>query len=82
MRFDWLYRESGRIAELFVWHLGLSVIPVLIGLLLALPLGWIAQRAGLFRSTLLGAAGCSTRFRRWRSLFCCRSFLEPASWIL
>jgi osmoprotectant transport system permease protein len=57
MRFDWLYRESGRIAELFVWHLGLSVAPVVIGLLLALPLGWIAQRAGLFRSTLLGAAG-------------------------
>jgi osmoprotectant transport system permease protein len=57
MRLDWLYRESGRIAELFVWHLGLSVIPVLIGLLLALPLGWIAQRAGLFRATLLGAAG-------------------------
>ncbi|MGV1820316.1 ABC transporter permease [Agrobacterium sp. CG160-95] len=57
MRFDWLYRESGRIFELFIWHLGLSVIPVVIGLLLALPLGWIAQRAGLFRSTLLGVAG-------------------------
>jgi len=57
MRLDWLYRESGRIFELFIWHLGLSVIPVVIGLLLALPLGWIAQRAGLFRSTLLGVAG-------------------------
>lgn len=57
MRFDWLYRESGRIFELFVWHLGLSVIPVLIGLVLALPLGWLAQRAGFFRPTLLGAAG-------------------------
>ncbi|BCH60866.1 glycine/betaine ABC transporter permease [Agrobacterium vitis] len=57
MRFDWLYNESGRIAELFIWHLSLSVLPVLIGLLLALPLGWFAQRAGVFRSTLLGAAG-------------------------
>ncbi|MCM2439624.1 ABC transporter permease subunit [Agrobacterium vitis] len=57
MRFDWLYHESGRIAALFIWHLSLSVIPVLIGLVLALPLGWIAQRAGVFRSTLLGAAG-------------------------
>ncbi|MBF2717306.1 ABC transporter permease [Agrobacterium vitis] len=57
MRFDWLYHESGRIAELFIWHLSLSVIPVLIGLVLALPLGWFAQRAGVFRSTLLGAAG-------------------------
>ena len=57
MRFDWLYRESGRITELFAWHLYLSVIPVVIGLALALPLGWLAQRAGMFRSTLLGAAG-------------------------
>ncbi len=57
MRFDWLYRESGRIAELFLWHLWLSVIPVVIGLLLALPLGWLAHRAGFFRSTMLGAAG-------------------------
>lgn len=57
MRFDWLWRESGRIAELFLWHLGLSVVPVLIGLILAVPLGWIAQRVGLFRATLLGAAG-------------------------
>ncbi|WP_313061427.1 ABC transporter permease [Agrobacterium cavarae] len=57
MRFDWLYRESGRIAELFLWHLWLSVIPVVIGLLLALPLGWLAHRAGFLRSTMLGAAG-------------------------
>jgi len=57
MNFEWLYRESGRIGELFLWHLGLSVIPVLIGLMLALPLGWLAQRAGLFRTTLLGASG-------------------------
>ncbi len=57
MRFDWLYRESGRIAEIFLWHLWLSVIPVVIGLLLALPLGWLAHRAGFFRSTMLGAAG-------------------------
>ncbi|MET0257438.1 MAG: ABC transporter permease subunit [Methylobacterium sp.] len=57
MKFDWLWRESGRIADLFLWHLGLSVLPVLIGLLLALPLGWLAQRSGRFRSTFLGAAG-------------------------
>lgn len=57
MRFDWLYRESERIAELFLWHLWLSVLPVAIGLLLALPLGWLAQRAGIFRSTMLGTAG-------------------------
>lgn len=57
MRFDWLYNQSGWITELFLWHLYLSVMPVLIGLALALPLGWIAQRAGLFRTALLGASG-------------------------
>ncbi|KQT69896.1 MULTISPECIES: ABC transporter permease [unclassified Aureimonas] len=57
MNLDWLYRESGRIGELFLWHLGLSVFPVLIGLALALPLGWLAHKAGLFRAILLGAAG-------------------------
>lgn len=57
MNFEWLQRESGRIAELFLWHLGLSVVPVLIGLAFALPLGWLAQRAGLFRTVLLGASG-------------------------
>ncbi|WP_152048661.1 ABC transporter permease [Aureimonas psammosilenae] len=57
MRFDWLWRESGRIGELFLWHLGLSVLPVLIGLVLALPLGWIAHRAGLFRAAFLGVSG-------------------------
>lgn len=57
MNFDWLWRESGRIADLFLWHLGLSVLPVVIGLALALPLGWLAHRAGLFRATILGLSG-------------------------
>lgn len=57
MRLDWLYNQAGWIAELFIWHIYLSVVPVLVGLFLALPIGWIAQRAGVFRSTLLGVAG-------------------------
>jgi len=57
MRFDWLFRESGTISHLFMWHLGLSVIPVLIGLALALPLGWLAHHSGAFKSIILGAAG-------------------------
>lgn len=57
MRFDWLWRESGRIGELLLWHLGLSVLPVLVGLALALPLGWLAHRAGVFRAAILGLSG-------------------------
>ncbi|NWA03257.1 ABC transporter permease [Pseudomonas gingeri] len=57
MKFDWLIQESGTIAGLFWSHLILSVVPVLIGLALALPLGWAAQRSGVFKSAMLGAAG-------------------------
>lgn len=57
MRFDWLLRESGNIANLFWWHVGLSVMPVIAALLLSLPLGWLAHRSGLFKSIVLGAAG-------------------------
>lgn len=57
MRFDWLWRESANIAQLFWWHLGLSVIPVVGALLLALPLGWLAHRSGVFKSLILGTAG-------------------------
>jgi len=57
MRFDWLWRESANIAYLFWWHLGLSVIPVIAALLLALPLGWLAHRSGALKSAILGTAG-------------------------
>jgi osmoprotectant transport system permease protein len=57
MRFDWLWRESANIANLFWWHLGLSVIPVVAALVLALPLGWLAHRSGAFKTAILGTAG-------------------------
>lgn len=57
MKFDWIIQESGTIAGLFWSHLVLSVLPVLIGLALALPLGWAAQRSGVFKSAFLGGAG-------------------------
>lgn len=57
MRFDWLARESGTIAYYFWWHVGLSVIPVVIALLLAIPLGGLAHKSGYFRTAILGAAG-------------------------
>jgi|SRR5476649_324960 len=57
MKFDWIIQQSGTIAGLFWSHLVLSLLPVLIGLALALPLGWIAQRSGIFKSIFLGGAG-------------------------
>ncbi len=57
MKYDWLISEAGAIAGLFWSHLVLSVLPILIGLALALPLGWAAQRSGRLKSGFLGAAG-------------------------
>ncbi len=57
MNMTWLVGESGDIANLFLWHLGLSILPVVIGLLIALPLGWIAQRLAPLRAVLLTLSG-------------------------
>ncbi|NTY41598.1 ABC transporter permease [Burkholderia diffusa] len=57
MSTDWLVRESGSIFVLFCWHVALTIIPVVVALILAIPVGWIAHRSGAFRSILLGMAG-------------------------
>jgi osmoprotectant transport system permease protein len=57
MNVAWLIRESGSITMLFAWHLALSLVPLVLGLACAVPLGWLAHRSGAFRSILLGAAG-------------------------
>ncbi|MBK0023987.1 ABC transporter permease [Ochrobactrum sp. S46] len=57
MKIDWLIGESGTIATLFLWHLGFSITPVLISLVLAIPLGWLAHRSGFMRPFWLGFAG-------------------------
>jgi osmoprotectant transport system permease protein len=57
MKLDWIASQAGAIAGLFWSHCILSVLPVVIGLLLALPLGWAAQRSGRLKPGLLGAAG-------------------------
>lgn len=57
MNFDWIARESDNILLLLGWHIGLSVLPVVVGLALALPLGWLAHRSGGFKSVILGTTG-------------------------
>lgn len=39
MRFDWLFQQRENILTLLGWHVYLSVIPVLIGLALAIQIG-------------------------------------------
>lgn len=57
MNSEWISSESGRILGLVGWHVMLSLIPVLLGLAIALPLGWVAHKSGPVKSVILGATG-------------------------
>jgi osmoprotectant transport system permease protein len=54
---DWIPRNAGLILSLLGEHLVLSLVPVIIGLLLAIPLGWLANRSVLARAILIPSAG-------------------------
>lgn len=56
MVWDWIPRNSDRILALTGEHALLAVIPVLVGLLLAVPLGWLARRFVVARGILVPAA--------------------------
>lgn len=55
--FSWLAVSAPTIVGLLVAHLVLSVTPVLIGLALAIPVGWFAYGVPLLRTTILGVSG-------------------------
>jgi osmoprotectant transport system permease protein len=54
---SWIPRNGDRILDLLVEHVRLALIPVLAGLLLAVPLGWLANRHRPARAVLIPAAG-------------------------
>lgn len=51
---NWRNRET--VLELLVVHVRLALLPLLVGVVVALPLGWAAHRYRLLRAALLGAA--------------------------
>ncbi|MCB8877783.1 ABC transporter permease [Acidisoma silvae] len=57
MNFDWLAGEVDDIGNFFAWHVALSVIPVLVALVLAVPIGWLVKQSGFLRPALLGTVG-------------------------
>jgi hypothetical protein len=72
---DWAFlsNNKGHIVNLFAWHAWLSVIPVVIGLVIALPIGWTMNRLRWSYPPLVSLAGilytipcpgCCTR-RSW-----------------
>lgn len=54
---DWVLAHLGDIASLTLRHLWLTGVPLLLGLLISLPLGWLAQRRQRLRGPLIVSAG-------------------------
>ncbi|GAA5111915.1 ABC transporter permease [Pseudonocardia adelaidensis] len=57
MVWEWIPRNVGRIAGLLGEHVVLSLVPVLVGLVLAVPLGWYANRSAPARAVLIPTSG-------------------------
>lgn len=57
MIWSWIPRNGDLILGLLGQHLLLAFIPVVVGLVLAVPLGWLANRSRTARSVLIPTAG-------------------------
>ncbi len=77
--FGWLGDNADRVTTLFIDHVQLSVIPLVLGLAIALPLGWLARRYRWLYPPMVGAPGCSTRSRRSPCSSRCPASLAPRS---
>ncbi|GAB3618667.1 ABC transporter permease subunit [Okibacterium endophyticum] len=53
----WVIANFGQIWQLTLDHIALSVPPIVVGFLLAVPLGWIAHRYRLSRGVILTVCG-------------------------
>jgi osmoprotectant transport system permease protein len=54
---SWIPANAERILDLTVEHLRLALIPVVVGLVLSVPLGWLANHYRAARAVLVPAAG-------------------------
>jgi osmoprotectant transport system permease protein len=54
---EWIPRNVGLLVELLGEHLMLSLVPVVIGVVVAVPLGWWANRSATARAVLIPASG-------------------------
>lgn len=54
---NWLVNNYESILPLLLNHLRLSIIPIVVGFVLSIPLGWLAWRFRMTRGVLLTAAG-------------------------
>ncbi len=54
---NWISSNLDRILDLTISHVWLTLLPTIIGLVLALPLGWWAHRSGRGYAAIVGTAG-------------------------
>ncbi len=54
---SWFLAHLPEVASLTGWHAYLAGLPLLLGLLISLPLGWLAHRSTWLRPVLIGGAG-------------------------
>lgn len=57
MTWGWIPRNLDLIARLTVEHIWLALLPVLLGLVFSLPLGWLATRTSVARNVLVTVTG-------------------------
>jgi osmoprotectant transport system permease protein len=53
---NWVFNNVDRILDLTGSHLVISLVPVLLGLVISIPLGWVASRSAVARAILVPAA--------------------------
>lgn len=54
---DWLTSNAGEVVRLFGWHAWLSILPLVFGLVIAIPLGWLARRHRHLYPPMIGVTG-------------------------
>jgi len=53
----WVFNNLGLILELTLVHIRLSIVPIVLGFIIAIPLGWLAYRFRLTRGLILTLIG-------------------------
>ena len=54
---NWISSNVDRIVSLTISHAWLTLVPTILGLIVALPLGWWAHRSGRGYAAIVGTAG-------------------------
>lgn len=54
---NWLIENAGQIWQLTLINAGLAVPPIIVGLVLSVPIGWLTNRFRASRGTVLGIVG-------------------------